>query len=98
MAAEYEFQILELAERISDQILQLKLEDIPEAIKMLPEVFRKVIIDIVKETYDDLNWVDDIEYEDGEREEIINNIKTQIKRYNKLKTIRKLQNETSAAA
>ena len=98
MTAEFEFQIEDILENISDQILQLKLDDIPGAIKMLPEEFREGVIDIVRDVYYDLNWVDNIEYEDGEREEIINNIKTQLKSFYKLLQIWKLQNEASAAA
>ena len=97
MAAEYESQLGELQENILEQIYRLNLEDAYGVLKSLPKELRNDIQYVVQETYDYLEDAKDIEYEDGEREEIINKIITQIKSYNKLK-IWQRQNETSAAA
>ena len=86
MVLTLQFGIEEIQENISEQILNLKLDDIPGVIKMLPEEFRERTKDFVRDVYNDLNWVDNIEYEDGERERIINRIITQIQVFKCFKT------------
>ena len=97
MEAEYESQLGELQEKILEQLYRLNLVDTYGVIKSLPKELRDDLLYFVQETYDYLADAKDIEYEDGEREEIINKIIIQIKSFNKLQ-IWKLQNKTSAAA
>ena len=97
MVLTLQFGIEEIQENISEQILNLKLDDIPGVIKMLPEEFRERTKDFVRDVYNELNWEDNIEYEDGERERIINRIITQIQVFKMLQNEKK-QNETAPAA
>ena len=84
MEARYKYLKLDLQDTIIDLILQLEWEDVFETVKMLPEDIREHVQNVVEEAYECVVPTEDIKCEGEEREEIINNIITQINRFYKL--------------
>ena len=74
----YKYQKLEVQDTIIDLILQLEWVDTFETVKMLPEDIREHVQNVVEAAYECVVPTEGIKCEGEEREEIINNIITQI--------------------